>query len=75
MTNDLERWKAQLRSWTLFLGVLQITIGCVSGIHPTVNRGVRGIVMAHHRVHRQWLLMVGVLAFLVRELRLGPRRR
>src|ERR1700686_782086 len=64
--------KANLRRWTLFLGVLQITVGCIVGfISPSAVAWFRGIVMAHIEFTANGVLMVA-FGFLVRELRLGP---
>jgi len=61
-----------LRHWTLLLGVLQITIGCMVGfIPPSAVAWFRGIVMAHIEFTANGVLMI-VLGFLLRELRLGP---
>jgi hypothetical protein len=71
MTTDLDRWKEDLRRWTLILGVLQITVGCVVGfIPPPAVAWFRGIVMAHIEFTANGVLMVA-FAFLVRDLRLG----
>jgi len=71
MTTDLDTLKANLRRWTLLLGVLQITVGCVVGfIPPPAVAWFRGIVMAHIEFTANGVLMV-VLGLLVRELRLG----
>jgi len=72
MTTDIDILKANLRRWTLILGVLQITVGCVVGfIPPPAVAWFRGIVMAHIEFTANGVLMV-VLGLLVRELRLGP---
>jgi hypothetical protein len=64
--------KENLRRWTLVLGVLQITVGCVVGlIPPTAVAWFRGIVMAHIEFTANGVLMVA-FGFLVRELRLSP---
>ncbi|HXJ56630.1 MAG TPA: hypothetical protein VNU68_08205 [Verrucomicrobiae bacterium] len=71
MTTDLDRLKEDLRRWTLILGVLQITVGCVVGfIPPPAVAWFRGIVMAHIEFTANGVLMVA-FAFLVRDLRLG----
>src|SRR5690606_7517519 len=63
-----------IRRWTLLLGVLQITVGCMVGlIPPTAVQWFRGIVMAHIEFTANGVLMV-VFGFLVSELRLGPRQ-
>ncbi|TNF01472.1 MAG: hypothetical protein EP323_09660 [Gammaproteobacteria bacterium] len=63
--------KATLRRWTLILGVLQITVGCVVGfIPPTAVEWFRGIVMAHIEFTANGVLMV-VLGLLLNEMRLG----
>ena len=72
MATDIDGLKANLRYWTLLLGVLQITVGCLVGfIPPPAVAWFRGIVMAHIEFTANGVLMV-VLGFLVRELRLGP---
>ena len=63
--------KASLRHWTLILGVLQITVGCVVGlIPPSAVEWFRGIVMAHIEFTANGVLMI-VFAFLVNEMRLS----
>jgi hypothetical protein len=72
MTTDLDMLKADLRRWTLILGVLQILAGCVVGfIPPSAVAWFRGIVMAHIEFTANGVLTVA-FGFLVRELRLGP---
>ena len=72
MTSDSERLKETLKRWTLLLGVLQITVGCLVGfIPPSSVQWFRGIVMAHIEFTANGVLMVA-FGFLVRELRLGP---
>lgn len=72
MTTDLDSLKAKLRRWTLILGVLQITVGCVVGfIPPSAVAWFRGIVMAHLEFTANGILMVA-FAFLVQELCLSP---
>lgn len=72
MTTDIDSLKANLRRWTLILGVLQITVGCVVGfIPPSAVAWFRGIVMAHIEFTANGVLMVA-FGFLVRELRLSP---
>lgn len=72
MTADLDTLKSTLRRWTIFLGVLQITVGCVVGfIPPPAVAWFRGIVMAHIEFTANGVLMI-VLGLLVREMRLGP---
>ena len=72
MSTDIEVLKANLRRWTLILGVLQITVGCVVGfIPPSAVGWFRGIVMAHIEFTANGVLMIA-FGFLVRELRLGP---
>ena len=63
--------KARMRRWTLFLGVLQVTFGCVVGfIPPTAVPWFRGIVMAHIEFTANGVLVV-VLGLLLSELELG----
>ena len=72
MTTKLDELKTDLRRWTLILGVLQITVGCVVGfIPPPAVAWFRGIVMAHIEFTANGVLMVA-FGFLVSELRLGP---
>lgn len=63
--------KAGIRRWTLFLGVLQVTVGCIVGfIPPTAVAWFRGIVMAHIELTVNGVLMVA-LGFLLSEMELG----
>ena len=72
MAIDIDSLKASLGRWTLVLGVLQITVGCMVGfIPPSAVAWFRGIVMAHIEFTANGVLMV-VFGFLVKELRLGP---
>ena len=72
MATDIDSLKAFLRRWTLILGVLQITVGCVIGfIPPSAVAWFRGIVMAHVELTANGILMVA-FGFLVGELRLSP---
>ena len=72
MTTNIDSLKANLRRWTLMLGVLQITVGCVVGfIPPSAVEWFRGIVMAHIEFTANGILMV-TFGFLVGELRLSP---
>lgn len=67
-TGDL---KAKLKRWTLLLGVLQITVGCMVGfIPPTAVQWFRGIVMAHIEFTANGVLMIA-FGFLVSELALN----
>lgn len=64
--------KANLRKWTLFLGVLQITFGCAIGfIPPSVVPWFRGLVMAHIEYTVNGIMVIA-LGFLVTEFQLGP---
>jgi hypothetical protein len=63
--------KESLRRWTLILGVLQITVGCLLGfIPPSAVEWFRGLVMAHIEFTANGVLMI-VFGFLLREMRLG----
>jgi hypothetical protein len=69
---DMDRLIDTLRYWTLLLGVLQITIGCMVGfLPPSAVAWFRGIVMAHIEFTANGVLMVA-FGFLLREIRLGP---
>ena len=71
MANDIDRLKANLRRWTLLLGVLQITFGCLVGfIPPSAVSWFRGIVMAHIEFTANGVLLVA-FGFLVSELQLS----
>ena len=71
MTTNNDSLKANLRRWTLILGVLQITVGCLVGfIPPSAVAWFRGIVMAHIEFTANGVLMVA-FGFLVGELRLS----
>lgn len=68
---DLDALKATLRRWTLALGVLQITVGCLVGfIPPSAVAWFRGIVMAHIEFTANGVLMV-TFGLLLNELRLA----
>src|SRR5712691_12967796 len=72
MTTDSDILKSNLKRWTLVLGVLQITVGCIVGfIPPSAVAWFRGVVMAHIEFTANGVLMV-VFGFLVKELRLSP---
>jgi hypothetical protein len=72
MTTDIDSLKANIKRWTLILGVLQITVGCVVGfIPPSAVAWFRGIVMAHIEFTANGVLMVA-FGFVVMELRLSP---
>ncbi|HEV2200326.1 MAG TPA: hypothetical protein VGR73_10940 [Bryobacteraceae bacterium] len=63
--------KTTIQRWTLFLGVLQVTVGCGVGfIPPTAVQWFRGIVMAHIEFTANGVLMVA-LGFLVMKMELG----
>ncbi len=63
--------KARIRRWTLFLGVVQVTFGCLVGfIPPTAVPWFRGIVMAHIEFTANGVLVV-VLGLLLAEMELG----
>src|SRR5712675_2317636 len=71
MTTNIDDLKANLRRWTLILGVLQITVGCLVGfIPPPAVQWFRGIVMAHIEFTANGVLMVA-FGFLVQELALS----
>lgn len=71
MAGSIEALKARLKRWTLLLGVLQITAGCMIGlIPPSAVQWFRGIVMAHIEFTANGVLMVA-FGFLVHELKLN----
>ena len=71
MTSDSDSLKASIQRWTLILGVLQITVGCMVGFTPpSAVAWFRGIVMAHIEFTANGVLMVA-FGFLVKELRLS----
>ena len=72
MAIDIDSLKANFKRWTLLLGVLQITVGCMIGfIPPSAVAWFRGIVMAHIEFTANGVLMVA-FGFLIKELRLNP---
>jgi len=72
MVNDVDVLKARLKRWTLLLGVVQITVGCLVGLTPPAAvEWFRGIVMAHIEFTANGVLMIA-FGFLVPELSLGP---
>jgi len=71
MSTTPDQLRMTLRRWTLFLGVLQVTAGCIVGfIPPPAVEWFRGIVMAHIEFTANGVLMV-VLGLLVTEMRLA----
>ncbi len=71
MPTDNDLLKMRLRQWTLVLGVLQVTVGCLVGfIPPSAVEWFRAIVMAHIEFTANGVLVV-VLGLLARELALG----
>lgn len=73
MEDKNDSLKSNLRRWTIFLGVLQITVGCLIGfLPPTAVAWFRGIVMAHIEFTANGILMIA-FGLLVRELSLGSR--
>jgi hypothetical protein len=72
MTSNIDSLKANIKRWTLILGVLQITVGCLVGfIPPSAVAWFRGIVMSHIEFTANGVLVVA-FGFVVRELRLNP---
>ena len=72
MPVDHDVLKDRLRRWTLILGVLQITVGCLVGmVPPSAVTWYRALVMAHLEFVANGILMV-VLGLVVREMRLPP---
>jgi hypothetical protein len=70
-TASVDVLKSKLRHWTIFLGVLQVTVGCLVGfIPPPAVEWFRGVVMAHIEFTANGVLVI-VLGLLVKELRLG----
>ena len=71
MTDHDDGLRSTIKRWTLLLGVLQITVGCVVGlIPPSAVQWFRGIVMSHIEYTANGVLMVA-FGFLVSELALG----
>jgi len=72
MSQVSDELRERIRRWTLFLGVLQITVGCIIGfLPPTAVSWYRGLVMAHIEYTANGVLMI-VAGLLVREIRLNP---
>ena len=73
MATDNDVLRSSIRRLTLFLGVLQLTLGCVVGfIPPTAVEWFRGIVASHIGYTANGVLMIA-FGFLVGEMRLGSR--
>lgn len=61
----------QIKRWTILLGVIQVTVGCIVGlIPPTAVPWFRGIVMAHIEFTANGILMI-VLGLLLNEMHLN----
>ena len=72
MAIDSDSLKKNLKRWTLLLGVLQITVGCMVGfIPPSAVAWFRGVVMAHIEFTANGFLMIA-FGFLVKELSSFP---
>jgi len=72
MANELDPLKERVQRWTIFLGVLQIVVGCLVGFTPPASVAwFRGIVMAHIEFTANGVLMIA-LGLLVGRLRLNP---
>jgi len=68
---DIAPFKSRLKRWTLFLGVLQVTVGCALGfIPPSAVPWFRGLVMAHMELTANGVLMIA-LGFVSAEMALG----
>ena len=73
MTSNQSELQQTLKRWTLFLGVLQITAGCVIGlVPPSAVAWYRGMVMSHIEFVMNGIMMIA-FGFLVSELALGAR--
>lgn len=71
MADSMQSRMETLRFWTVFLGVLQVTVGCLVGlIPPDAVSWFRGIVMAHIEFTANGVLMIA-LGLLAREMRLS----
>lgn len=71
MGNDVDTLAEKIKRWTLFLGVLQVTVGCIVGfIPPSAVLWFRGIVMAHIEFTANGVLMA-VLGLLLPHMRLN----
>jgi hypothetical protein len=71
VTIALDELKELIRRWTVLLGVLQVTLGCLIGfIPPTAVAWFRGIVMAHIEYTANGVLMIA-LGLILPQLRLG----
>ena len=72
MAADVDGFKAMLGRWTIFLGVLQVTVGCVVGFTPPAAVAwFRGIVMAHIEFTANGVLLIA-LGLLAGRLSLPP---
>ena len=70
MIDEMDRLRSTIRRWTLLLGVMQVTFGCIVGfIPPSAVQWFRGIVMSHIEYTANGILMIA-FGFLVNELKL-----
>ena len=66
----MDSLRSSIKRWTLLLGVLQVTVGCIVGlIPPSAVQWFRGIVMSHIEYTANGVLMIA-FGFLVNELKL-----
>jgi hypothetical protein len=71
VTDEIDRLRLRIRRWTLLLGVLQVTLGCMVGFIPqSAVSWFRGIVMSHIEYTANGVLMVA-FGFLVNEMNLS----
>src|SRR4051794_41179326 len=69
----MQNLKSDIRRWTILLGVLQLTAGCVVGfIPPSAVLWFRGIVMGHIEFTANGILVI-VFGLLVNELKLSAK--
>lgn len=68
-----ESLQENLGRWTLILGVVQVTVGCLVGfIPPSAVPWFRGVVMSHIEYTANGVLMIA-FGFLLKEMRLGSK--
>ena len=71
MLSDAQLLRVRIKRWTLLLGVLQVTVGCLIGFIPaSAIQWYRGLVMAHIEFTANGVLMVA-FGFLATEMTLS----
>jgi uncharacterized membrane protein HdeD (DUF308 family) len=71
--DPMNELRSSIRRWTLLLGVLQVTFGCIVGfIPPSAVQWFRGIVMSHIEYTANGVLMIAFGFWLTAETSRRP---